>query len=422
MRIPHRAILDPDENAVFAVPAVALSLYVFAYSTIYGQVSILAFYACWFPLILLAPGLLVEGAGRVALLLLLPFVAALSTVWSDAPATTLRSAIQYGTTILCGLIAARSVSIPNLALGGLVGGLLILLYSFSAGGYSYDVVDGSYAFSGAFASKNQLGFYASLTILFGLAILFVFGAGPGWKTFAALVTALAAYALVLSDSATSILTVLAAIVAVFTARAILALPPRLRTAALLALVCLVLALAAVALQLGALDAIFAAFGKDATLTGRTYLWNQGILHGNENPLTGLGYNAFWVHGRPAAEELWREFYIDARTGFHFHNTLIEAYVGLGLVGVMLVGGLTLALVVLSMRVLMNRMNTGSAMLCAGLALLFVSRSAVEIDFFTPYTTGSFMVPYLLLRMGDMRATERGALRSEPIVRFARSAG
>ncbi len=421
MRISHRALLDPDENALFAVPAVAISSYVFAYSTIYGQISVLVFYACWFPAILIAPGLLVPGIGRVALLLLLPFVAALSTFWSDVPATTLRAAIQYGTTVICGLIAARIVSVPNLALGTLVGGLLILLYSFYVGRYSYDVVDGSYAFSGAFGSKNQFGYFASLTILSGIAIIFAFRASPGWKLLAAAISAVAAYALFLSDSATSVLTVLGALTGIFGARAVIALPPRLRAGAIVALICLVVALAGVALRLGALDAVFAAFGKDATLTGRTYLWNQGITYGAENPLFGMGYNAFWVHGRTAAEELWLEFYIGSRTGFHFHNTLIEAYVGLGILGVVLAGGLTLGLLLMAMRVLLNRAQTGSAMLCAGLALLFVTRSFVEIDFFTPYTAGSFLVPYLLLRMADMRAAERGTVQSEPIVRLARSA-
>lgn len=421
MRIPHRALIDPGENALIAVPAVAISFYVFAYSTLFGQISVLVFYACWFPAFVISPGLLLPGIGRVALLLLLPFLAVLSTLWSDVPSTTLRAAIQYGTTVFCGLIAARIVSVPNLALGALLGGLMILLYSFSVGHYSYDVVDGSYAFSGAFASKNQLGYFASLTILAGLAIIFVFRASPGWRLLAGVIAAVAAYALFLSDSATSVLSVIGAAAGIFTARAVIALPPRLRAGAIVALICLLLMFAGVALRLGALDAVFAAFGKDATLTGRTYLWNQGITYGDENPLFGMGYSAFWVHGRTAAEELWLEFYITSRSGFHFHNTLIEAYVGLGILGVVLVGGLTLGLLLMSMRVLLNRAQTGSAMLCAGLSLLFVTRSFVEIDFYTPYTAGSFLVPYLLLRMADMRAAERGAVQSEPIVRLARSA-
>ena len=82
--------------------------------------------------------------------------------------------------------------------------------------------------------------------------------------------------------------------------------------------------------------LLGAFGKDSTLTGRTYLWAEGLAAAGAAPTFGTGYYAYWVQGFPEAERLWEEFYITSRSGFHFHNTYIEALVELGVVGFALV--------------------------------------------------------------------------------------
>ena len=42
-----------------------------------------------------------------------------------------------------------------------------------------------------------------------------------------------------------------------------------------------------------------------------------------------------MQGFSEAERLWEEFYVGSRSGFHFHNTFIEALVELGVVGLAL---------------------------------------------------------------------------------------
>ncbi len=400
--VPRALFLNPSQNAVFAVPAVAISLFVFAYSTLFGQISILVFYALWLPILFNAPGILATRAQPILMILALPALAVGSVLWTDAPGATLRASIQYGTTVLCGLVAARIVSVRSLAVGGLIGGLAVLLYSHSDGKYGYDFVDATYAFQGAFQSKNQLGFYASLTALFGLAVAVMSGTRLILRPVAFGIAAFAVWTLTLTDSATSVLSLAAGVLAILAVILTMRIGIAFRAQSIAVFLCIATALAAVAIQAGALDTIFAVFGKDPTLTGRTYLWNQGVLFGQERPVLGLGYNAFWQLNRPEAEDLWREFYISSRTGFHFHNTLIESYVALGIGGVLLVAGWTLALLLNSVRVVMNTQLHAEAALCVGLALIFVIRSFVEIDFFTPYTAGSFLVPYLLVQMSDQR--------------------
>lgn len=404
LAIPRARLLNSGENTIFAVVAIALSLYVFAYSVLYGQKSILVFYACWLPLLFLRPDLLFDKARPVIVILFLPAFAALSTLWSDVSTATLRASIQYGTTVLCGLIAARVVSVRHLTLGGLLGGLMVLFYSHSNGEYGYDFVDASYAFQGAFQSKNQLGFYAALTVLFGIATALLPGAVLVLRLAALGIAGFALWTLILSDSATSVIALVAGLFTGAVVLGIMRITIYKRAQSIVLGLCIMAGIVALASQVGVFDTIFVVFGKDPTLTGRTYLWNQGILFGADRPILGLGYFAFWIPNRPEAEELWRDFYITARTGFHFHNTLIESYVALGLVGVALVGGWTVALLANALRVLMNTGHGGAAAVCVALAIIFVIRSFVEIDFLTPYTARSFMVPFILLKMSDQRRT------------------
>jgi exopolysaccharide production protein ExoQ len=412
LAVPRARLLNPGENAVFAISAVAVSLFIFAYSTLFGQIMILLLYGIWLPLLVLEPAILLNKARPVLLILSLPAVAAISTLWSDVPSVTLRASIQYGTTVLCGLIAARVVSVRHLAIGGLLGGLLVVLYSHYDGVYGYDFVDASYAFQGAFQSKNQLGFYASLTVLFGVSVAVLSRVPLVLRPVALLIAGFAGWTLYLSDSATSVIALAAGLATALLVIGVMNITISSRAQSIVLMLCVMVAVVAIVIQVGALDAVFVVFGKDPTLTGRTYLWNQGILFGEDRPVLGLGYYAFWVHNRPEAEELWKEFYIGGRSGFHFHNTLIESYVGIGLIGVALIAGWTLTLLVNTLRLLMNPVGRGAAAICAGLSIIYVIRSFVEIDFFTPYTTGSFMVPYLLLQMSDQRraVTQQPQLR------------
>ncbi|MES0864714.1 O-antigen ligase family protein [Ruegeria sp. SCPT10] len=410
MNVRQASIIDPERNTAYVVPAVVVSMVTFAYSVNFGPVVILAFYGCWILPFALAPRILMARPGPVVLLLLVPFFFALSVFWSDAPSTTLRASIQYGITFFAGLVAARITSVANLALGGTIGSLLILTYSAMNGGYSYDYIDGSYAFNGAFSSKNQLGYFATLAIVFSLSLIWVFRTRGALIPISALTGAMGVVMLWMSDSATSLLSAFAAFSAILFVGFVLLLAPWLRRAAVFLAVTGGAAMAVASYRLGAFDAVLAAFGKDSSLTGRTYLWSKAFEFGADQPVLGLGYNAFWTRGRPEAEVLWQEFYISGRTGFHFHNLLIETYVGTGLVGLGLVVGLCLLLILMPLRAALGRGGVGSLMLISGLSVLFVVRSVAEVDFVTPHTVGTFLVAFALVRLFDHNRDVRHATR------------
>jgi exopolysaccharide production protein ExoQ len=74
------------------------------------------------------------------------------------------------------------------------------------------------------------------------------------------------------------------------------------------------------------------FDKDPTLTGRTYLWYRAHDLIEQHPWLGRGFYAFWRQGNTDAEGLWQYAGILGRSGFNFHNTLVELTVQLGMIG------------------------------------------------------------------------------------------
>ena len=139
--------------------------------------------------------------------------------------------------------------------------------------------------------------------------------------------------------------------------------------------------------------LLGAFGKDATLTGRTYLWATGLEAAAQTPIFGVGYQAYWVQGFPEAERLWQEFYIASRSGFHFHNTYIEVLVELGGVGLVLLALVPVRVLFGHLARLLNDRHDQTAYVMLGIALMLLIRSFVEVDLLQPYVVGSFLLYY-----------------------------
>ena len=420
--IRRPVFLDRDRNAAFAITAIASSLFFLAYSGHFGKWTILAFYATWFPILFYNPQPYLAAPQRLLLLLVLPGVATLSMLWSQEPSASLRHGIQFGTTVAAAAIAARVISFENLAKGMIVGGVLIILYSLYDGEYSYDVIDGSYAFAGAFESKNLLGWIAVLTMVPAVCLLTSRQRSRGWTLPSLAAIPLSVFILWIAQSTTAILISAAAILVVLFLRASLRFAPLPRRILFFFSGC-VLALGAYGLySAGFFAEVLAIFGKDATLTGRTYLWNQAIKAGSEHSAFGWGYRAFWVHGQPDAERLWHEFYIPNRSGFHFHNTILETYVELGIAGAAIVISLMLITIILAVRGALGRMQRDHATLYAAFGTALLIRSLVEVDFVTEYSLSTFLLTFFLLASLDeqarakrpRRAVRRGPARAAAV--------
>lgn len=409
MKIPKSILIDPERNKAYAAFAVAVSVFAFAYSTNFGKILILAYYLVWLPLLFVDYRRFTRDLSGIWLPLVFVTYICLSVFWSQAAGTSARAGLQYFSHILCAYVAARTISVRTLVLGSLIGIFVVLLYSLKVGGYALDTIDGTTNFVGAFGSKNQVGFFASLGIFFCLAFLVFYR--RNWMSFVwtAPIMLLSVYMLAIAHSATSVasLPAVIGIVALLTMSKILSRAYR-RVMFVVGAVALVTGVVA-ALNLGLLDFVLGIFGKDSTLTGRTYLWEQGWLAAQQHPVLGYGYAAYWIQGFADPERLWAEFYISTRTGFHFHNTYIETLVELGFIGMTI-----LALIILRSfwghvsKVVFGDWSADSVVLAGAVGLMLI-RSFFEVELLGPYFTASFIVYYGLFK-----------LRPVPVVRARRA--
>lgn len=391
MRIAKANLIAPGENDAYGMFALALSFFVFAYSANFGQVSILAYYGLWLPLVLVDYRRVLGSYGRNLWIFGFAIFACLSVFWSAAPSMTLRTGVQYLTHVVCALIAVRVLDIRTLTCGALVGTGIVLLYSLLFGVYHVDPLDGTVSFVGAFASKNQLGFYASLGVYFAFAAVVTLHERRIWLMASGIVGLLACYALLASQSATSVLTTAAVVGAALGLRILLRLSPKHRKMVFIGGGVVFVALVAAFISGGGTDLVLGAFGKDSTLTGRTYLWQQGMEAAAAHPAFGVGYQAYWVQGFSEPERLWEEFFIGSRAGFHFHNTFIEATVETGLIGLFLLCSILIVTLFGQLKRFLMRASDPEATVLFGISLLLAMRAFVEIDIMNPYHVGSFLL-------------------------------
>ena len=77
-------------------------------------------------------------------------------------------------------------------------------------------------------------------------------------------------------------------------------------------------------------------GRDSTMTGRTGIW-KAVLSVSGNPLVGTGFESFWL-----GERLQRVWSMTAKGIQEAHNGYLEMYLNLGWIGVGLLGVVILA--------------------------------------------------------------------------------
>lgn len=391
MKIAKASLVKPGENRLYAVFALMVSYFVFAYSGRFGQVSILLYYAVWLPLVLVDYRRVLGSYRKYIWIFAFAIFACISVFWSAAPGTTTRAGVQYLTHVICALIAMRVLDVRTLTLGSVAGAGLVLVYSLLFGVYHFDPLDGTISFVGAFASKNQLGFYASLAVFFSFAAVVILGQRGLWLAVCGVVGLLAAYCLHASQSATSVLTTAAVIGLVIGMRVFSLLPPKSRKLLFIAASVFGVITVIAAVYGGAVDSILGVFGKDSTLTGRTYLWQQGIEAAMASPVIGIGYQAYWVQGFSEPERLWEEFFIGSRSGFHFHNTFIETMVEMGGIGLVLLTGLLLAGLFGHLKRVLSEKESSEPLVLFGVSALLFVRAFAEIDVIFPYQIGSFLL-------------------------------
>ncbi len=387
--VPVKALPD-----FYAIPALILTALILAYSTKVGFVAILVLYALWLPQLLLRPSQIIRPFGSTLFLLLLPFLCTYSFFWSNVPERSIYFGFQFFTMVICTIIVARTVTIETLIKGLALGCTFVLLISLASGNYQRDYFSNEYSLIGYFGSKNQVGLFADVGIITSLILLFSAHERRTTKLGIAVPSLIIGIiCLFLSKSAASLICLIATVGVLIFAWFITRFNPRLRIIILIlgGLFVLTAFVSFEAIGLNLQTATLQSVGKDSTLTGRTYLWSEGIKAGLQRPWLGWGYSGFWAPGQPLAERYWDEFGITAKTGFHFHNTFIQTYVDIGILG--LLGAIGVVLLILwrsGKRILQEDLSLTSSFAFA-FAVMFSIRAMVEVEFLGQFSLGTLLV-------------------------------
>jgi len=294
-------------------------------------------------------------------LFVIPALALFSVVWSVAARESLRFAVEFAITVTAGLLLSSARNQEAVLRGLAVAFFVYVLDSVLNGGYvSIGVGLGGQAFSGLTDSKNLLADIAStgLVVTSVMLLMALRGRSWLWAGLGVVAIVLDVYCVIAARSAGALLG-LAMAIAAFGGLTPLVYAGRVLRAWITSAVALCLiaigfnyqSLAQALIDLGA-----TVFDKDATLTGRTYLWYRAADLIREAPLLGRGYQAFWLQGNTDAEGLWRYFGIEDRGGFTFHNTYVEILVTLGWIGLAVIGVTVLLGVVALVRRFVDRPN------------------------------------------------------------------
>jgi O-antigen ligase len=114
-------------------------------------------------------------------------------------------------------------------------------------------------------------------------------------------------------------------------------------------------------------------GKDATLTGRTEIWSAAMRQVEERPWLGFGYSTLWDQTSPNTPTAW--MFLEARHEMsHAHNSWLEIWLAIGLVGVI---AFTLLLLKTWAETLAAVYRHGAALLAAPFLLAYTVTALTE---------------------------------------------
>ena len=259
-----------------------------------------------------------------------------SVTWSLDPGLSLRRALVVTayTIIAVWLVLAFEPAALLRRLAWLALALLLLSVAFAVvlPGLAFHELDGQTLLRGAFSHKNVMGQHLGVTAIL-LATAWQFRLIP--RFWAAIGLVLCLILAVPTGSATALL-IMVVLALTWLASRVLLLPP----VKAIAVGCFGLA-SGIFLVLAAIlsaEQVFAAFGRDLSLTGRVPLWHFVWWQIKEAPWLGHGFAVYfdipWVQSYTTQTLRWGVP--------NAHNGFLELWLGVGLLGPVLLGLFLLA--------------------------------------------------------------------------------
>ncbi len=308
-------------------------------------------------------------------LLLYPSVCAASVIWSLDPKATLASAIQVGMTIVCGMFIGWRYSmrkITDFLCWVLLAGMVLSLLHWATGIFPWRVYSDVGGLLGIFQQKNMLGQRGLFCAIAAATLVLLPHSQAGSFTKMAAVAAvlLTSFAILLSKSMTSLVLIPMAL-GLLLFLCMHRIPRRLLAVGILLCV-LVLALAPLAMVVAGTDPfslVLGATGKDATLTGRTLLWDVAKDRIAEHPFFGIGFTAFWNVPEFANARYMLQQAGASEATRSFHNFVLQILVGTGMLGLAAYFLLLFTAISRLLRVYLRHRSETAA---CGLVIVFMS--------------------------------------------------
>lgn len=367
----------------------------------FGAIAAAAFLAMGIPVVLRQPAAAFRAILNAWPLLAFPAAAILSTFWSIDPAASLRAGVQLAATVAIGVWAAAFLT-PRAAVSALLAALTAVAFaSLPQLGGRYDW-EGEQALVGLFEGKNYFAYCISTLILAASVVLVDRGQSALFRLMAAAALVLSPHLLIEARSTGAIVISLAVVALMAALQLIAWLPPAVRVGLFLGLLGVCLPLAVIGLLYAHhVDDLLELLGKDASLTGRTYLWRRGMEFFAEHPILGVGYRAFWLAGHSEAEELWYYSQVPSGTGFNFHNLYLNTAVDLGLVGLATLLGALFATARRCLACLL-RAPQPHQILAVGAFLFVILSSPIEVTLTYQFELGTVLLCFIWVHTGSPR--------------------
>jgi exopolysaccharide production protein ExoQ len=323
-----------------------------------------------------------------------------SMAWSVNSGVTMRAGIQYFVFIIMAIGVAETLGGDDFMdllaqvcfLSAIASVILLIVYPQS--------VIGEFAgdFRGVFPQKNPLGQAMAMGALASLHGLLTSRRRRLFRIIAIVTVTLIT---VRAASTTSLLTIA---LFILLGLAMKGTQKRRSQASILIKGSFILAAPVALIALFNQGALLEMMGKDATLTGRTDLWDYVIPDIYQRPVLGWGYAAFWSTDNPAAikiSDILRWWVPQA------HNGVLEILLSVGLVGLIFyvfLLGRTVSLSLKCMRTTERQMGLTCFLLCIGVILIGVSENVLLYT--GPITLVFFVSGFYCERALSMSAQRR----------------
>jgi exopolysaccharide production protein ExoQ len=364
--------------------------------------------------VLAQPGLALKAIFSSWIPWLYVIFAALSVLWSQYPDWTLRASIQFVFSTGVFLVMVRALPAKSLLTVFLSAILLADAASLANPRTAWN--SQGLAMIGIFGSKNSFGLAQALLIQFSLWVLLDRGQSKLMRGLALIGLVGGCFLIRAALAVGAVVALFGAVACSFLAFNLRRFPPRLRViilcagGLLVAILCSFVIVFADELVQGALQFT----GKSTNLSDRTPLWDVAKKMMQDHPIAGVGFQAFWQHGNPYAEDLWRRFQ-PARAGYHFHNLWYQSGVDLGYIGLGL-ALLTVAITAIEVVRWVVRSPSPTSCFFFGYIVFIILRSTLEVDLFAQFSlTGAlFFAAFVYARQSrkQYEAEKRGHMEVE----------